>query len=358
MRTGGRLLLAAGALALLCAGAHAQSSLGIGNAEAGAPSSLGGPLGGLFNEVMRLQRLFFAALREALVAVRADGLGGGAAWLVALSFGYGVFHAAGPGHGKAVLSAYLLANERERRRGVLLSFAAAGVQALAALVVVGAGWFLLRGASYRMSDLATLLERLSYAGVALLGLWLLVRALRRATRGRLGLALPASRGGGGPGAALAFAGAGTFTDAARTAPARLRASPSLPREAVCERSAERCGCGRDHMVDPRLAGRGGWREGAATVLAIGLRPCAGAVVVLTFSLVNGLWLAGALAVAAMALGTAITVSAIALVVVTGKGGMLRLARARPGLGRIARALEIAGAALLLLIGLGLLRASL
>ena len=61
-----------------------------------------------------------------------------ATWtLMLLSFGYGVFHAAGPGHGKAVISAWLLATENELRRGVLISFMSAIIQALTAIVLVG-----------------------------------------------------------------------------------------------------------------------------------------------------------------------------------------------------------------------------
>jgi nickel/cobalt exporter len=52
--------------------------------------------------------------------------------LVAVSFLYGVFHAAGPGHGKAVISSYVLANGATVRRGITLSFLAAIVQAITA----------------------------------------------------------------------------------------------------------------------------------------------------------------------------------------------------------------------------------
>ena len=58
-----------------------------------------------------------------------------ASTLVGLSFAYGVFHAAGPGHGKAVISSYMLANEVALRRGVMLSFVSAFLQAATAIVV-------------------------------------------------------------------------------------------------------------------------------------------------------------------------------------------------------------------------------
>ena len=63
---------------------------------------------------------------------------GSAVWgLLGLSFLYGIFHAAGPGHGKAVISSYVVANEETWRRGVVLSFASALLQAFVAVAFVG-----------------------------------------------------------------------------------------------------------------------------------------------------------------------------------------------------------------------------
>ena len=99
---------------------------------------------------------------------------------------------------------------------------------------------------------------------------------------------------------------------------------------------------------------------ASAVLAIGLRPCSGAVVVLTFALVNGLYLGGLLSVFAMALGTAITVSTIAVIAVFAKGFASRLGdggRSRTGFALMS-ALEIAGALVMLVLGIGLFLGSL
>ena len=69
------------------------------------------------------------------------------AGMIGLSFAYGVFHAAGPGHGKAVISSYMLANEVALRRGIMLSFVSAFLQAATAIILMGIVFLALRGLS-------------------------------------------------------------------------------------------------------------------------------------------------------------------------------------------------------------------
>jgi nickel/cobalt exporter len=99
------------------------------------------------------------------------------------------------------------------------------------------------------------------------------------------------------------------------------------------------------------------REAWSAVVAVGLRPCSGALIVLTFSMLNGLWLAGIASAFAMALGTAITVSALATLAVMAKGAAIRLAGASMG-GAVGTTIELLGAATVFLLGLLLLAASL
>ncbi len=137
----------------------------------GGPS---GPFAGVFMEILAVQRQFFVDLRTGAGGAARRARAASSGWR-GLSFAYGVFHAAGPGHGKAVLSSYMLANEVALRRGIVLSFAAALVQALSACVVVALGWFALRGSGLSMTDLAFGLELGSYAMIALVGAWLFAR---------------------------------------------------------------------------------------------------------------------------------------------------------------------------------------
>ena len=100
--------------------------------------------------------------------------------LAALSFAYGVLHAAGPGHGKAVISSYVLADGRTVRRGILLAFLAALIQALSALVLVGVLVLVLRATGLQIRAMEAWLETASWALVALVGVWLLYYQLRSA----------------------------------------------------------------------------------------------------------------------------------------------------------------------------------
>ena len=118
-------------------------------------------------------------------------------------------------------------------------------------------------------------------------------------------------------------------------------------------------CGHSHAPDPSmLAEQFDWRTAWSAIAAVGMRPCSGALIILTFALLNGLYVGGVLSVLAMALGTAITVSALATLAVTAKNTAVRLARSDSAALRIHRVAEISGAALVFVLGLTLLGASL
>ena len=82
------------------------------------------------------------------------------------------------------------------------------------------------------------------------------------------------------------------------------------------------------------------------------------MIVLTFAFLNGLWLGGIASVLAMALGTAITVSVLATLAVTAKNVAVRFAGDGRAGNRVHAVIEIGGAALVMLLGLTLLSASL
>lgn len=330
------LLVAAYILTHFLARAHAQSSLGIGTNEAALPST--GLLAGLLDWVNVRQQEFYRALTGALKSMR-DG-GGGTWALVGLSFAYGVFHAAGPGHGKAVISSYMLANEVALRRGVMLSFVSAFLQAVTAILVMLAVFLALRGTAVSMTDATWFLEVASYALVTLFGAWLLWKKAGPRLAGLFGRR---------PAASLS------------AAHAHEHHHHHDHHHGHHHHAGETCAtCGHSHAPDPAMLSgdRFDWRTAWSAVAAVGLRPCSGALIVLTFAFLNGLWVAGILSVLAMAAGTAITVSALATIAVTGKNWAVALAGDGRMGNRVHAAIEIAGAALVFLLGLLLLTASL
>ena len=116
------------------------------------------PATGVVGWILTQQAMFYRALSGLIRAAKTDG---SAYWgLMGISFAYGIFHAAGPGHGKAVISSYLLANEETWRRGIILSFAAALLQALTAIVLVAVVAVLI-GATAKMMGEPSASSRLS-----------------------------------------------------------------------------------------------------------------------------------------------------------------------------------------------------
>ncbi len=344
----------AGLLLMGLAAAHAQSPLGIGTAE---PSfqPVGGPLAPLLAYVNYEQQSFYRALTGALKDMRQDPW---QLWtLIGLSFAYGVFHAAGPGHGKAVISSYMIANEIELRRGVVISFLSAFVQGVVAIALVCGAWLVLRGTGITLTKATQAMEIASFVMVILFGGWLLFRKLRS-----MAASMPPRQ------VEAATSGPVSMMLDWQDSSARTDASAFVFGEAQAEKAGHKfisgmaCEtCGQSHMPDPSMLGSENFsfREAWSAIIAVGLRPCSGALLVMTFSLLNGLYLGGILSVVAMSLGTAITVAILATLAVTAKGTAMRLAghgsRASTWVGN---GIEILGALLVIVMGALLLGASL
>ena len=93
--------------------------------------------------------------------------------------------------------------------------------------------------------------------------------------------------------------------------------------------------GHAHAPEPQeLTGRHWLRRGLAAIIAVGLRPCSGAIIVLVFALAQGLFWIGVASTFLMGIGTAITVAAIATLAVGARGLAGRLAKAKPGAGML------------------------
>jgi ABC-type nickel/cobalt efflux system permease component RcnA len=289
---------------------------------------------GIVGWLLAKQSEFYRQMSATIRAAKTDG---SAVWtLLFISFAYGIFHAAGPGHGKAVIASYLVANRETARRGIALSFASALMQSLVAILIVGISAWILNATAKTMCKAEGAIEIASYGLIALFGL------------------------------RLVWVKGGAFIRA-------LQATQPVPAIAGVPHDHHDHGhhhhdhahahdrvhdehCGHSHGPTPsELAGPGGWRRGFAAILTVGIRPCSGAILVLVFALAQGLFWAGIAATFLMGLGTAITVAAIAIVAVSAKDIAARLSAGRAGGGALfMRGIEFGAAGLVLLFGAGLL----
>ena len=234
-----------------------------------------------------------------------------AGWtLVFVSFLYGVFHAAGPGHGKVVISGWLVATQNDLKRGIAIAALSALFQALTAIIIVTALLALVGSAAGMARDVAGFLESASYLMIAGLGLYLIWTGLRRPA---VAVSAPAP----------VPAGVAMGADDGFRFELAEPMSASLPAGHV---HGPDCGCGHAHVpAAADLRGDWSWRRALSLALAVGLRPCSGALLVLLFSWGMGLYWAGILSTLAMGLGVFITISAIAALAVFAKGAALRFA---------------------------------
>ena len=298
---------------------------------------------GLIGWLLAKQSEFYRQMSATIRAAKTDG---SAVWtLLFISFAYGIFHAAGPGHGKAVIASYLVANRETARRGIVLSFASALMQSLVAILIVGISAWVLNATAKTMCKAEGAIEIASYALIALFGLRLVwvkgvgfIRALQSAQP------VPAIAGVPRHHHDHDHHDAHDHHDHAH-------AHHHHEHDHVHDEH-----CGHSHGPTPsELAGPGGWGRGFAAILTVGIRPCSGAILVLVFALAQGLFWAGIAATLLMGLGTAITVAAIAVVAVSAKDIAARLSAGRDGGGALfMRGIEFAAAGLVLLFGAGLL----
>jgi nickel/cobalt exporter len=291
-------------------------------------------IGGVVGWLLSKQSEFYREMSATIRAAKSDG---SAVWtLLGISFAYGIFHAAGPGHGKAVISSYLVANQETARRGIALSFASALMQSLVAVVIVAVCAWLLNATQKTMCGAEKAVEIASYALIAAFG-----ARLVWTKGGGFMRALQAQR----PVPALAAAGHDHGHDHDH------HHDDHHDHGHVHDEH-----CGHSHGPEPsELAGPGGWRRGLGAIFAVGVRPCSGAILVLVFALAQGLFWAGIAATFVMGLGTAITVATIAVIAVFAKDLAQRLSGASEGRGALVmRGIEFGAAGLVLLFGIGLL----
>ncbi len=201
---------------------------------------------GLTGTILAWQSKFHMELQAAAKALKTSD---SAFWTLAgASFAYGVFHAAGPGHGKAVLASYMIASETALRRGMVLAALAALLQGCVAIALVWAAAKLLGATALQMQGAANVIELASYGAIASLG------------------------------AVLVWKKGAAFWAALRPPPIAVMSGGGFYCEAVDSAHIHSASCGHLRAADPATLERGFFWSGAlGAVVAAGLRPCSGAI---------------------------------------------------------------------------------
>lgn len=197
--------------------------------------------------------------------------------LLLFSFVYGVLHALGPGHGKVVITTWLATHPSKLKPAIGLTLASSLLQGLVAILLVVVVLSLLALPARQLHLSGYWLEKGSYLLVGVLGLLLCWRALKRLRQ--------------------------------------LLHAPKFRAFTPHHIHHDNCGCGHQHLpTQSQLQNGGDWRARLVIVLSMGMRPCSGAIMVLLFSKVIGVFAWGVASALAMAAGTSLTISGLALLV--------------------------------------------
>ena len=241
----------------------------------------------LLHKVMLWQKDFNLQLSRSLNQLNQQHQEAGIT-LIFISFFYGIFHAVGPGHGKFILTSYLALEQSKLKQAVKISLASSIVQGLVAILLVSiiVVAFTLSRTYFNLT--LKWVERSSFMLMILLGFYWIYQALQ-------GIRSP-----------------------------KLQIRKIIPMQMSQEKTPlvayhvhdEHCGCGHKHLPSSvQMDQSTGWKSRLFLILSIGSRPCSGAILVLFLSYTLNIYLWGVLATLMMAVGTGITLTFFALIVV-------------------------------------------
>lgn len=197
--------------------------------------------------------------------------------LLIFSFLYGVLHALGPGHGKIVITTWLATHPSKLKSSIGLTLASSLLQGLVAIALVVVVLTVLQLPARQLHMSSFWLEKGSYALVGVLGVLLCWRAIKK----------------------LRW----------------LLRKPTFKAFTAHHVHDAHCGCGHQHLpTQEQLQSTDDWRARLMIILSMGMRPCSGAIMVLLFSKVIGVFSWGVVSALAMAAGTSLTITSLALLV--------------------------------------------
>ncbi|MHA2938868.1 nickel/cobalt transporter [Vibrio sp. RC27] len=267
------------------------------------------------------QREINAEIADLLYEAQTNPLVAGG-YLAGLSFLYGMFHSLGPGHGKVIVTTYLATHPTKVKTSLILTVVSALCQALVAIVLVS---ILVWGFSMSMravNETAMLFVSVSFALVAILGVLICWKATRKIYRSlspatfQIHAAMPLNN--------PSLAGqkpiiSNSVVKSSMLLNNDMTRSQTHVAQDNSHHHGETCGCGHQHVADADAINRASTlKEYIGIIATIGIRPCTGAIMVLLFANVVGLYWMGVVSAIVMAVGTAFTTSVIAILTLTGK----------------------------------------
>ncbi|MBE2896900.1 nickel/cobalt transporter [Pasteurellaceae bacterium HPA106] len=263
-------------------------------------------------QIMHWQRLFNQSISENLHLVRQSPAHAGG-YLVLVSFLYGVFHAVGPGHGKFIIASYLSANVMQIKKGIRLTLAASLLQGLVAILMTSIVVVALTLSSRYFKLTQVWMERASFAIMMIIGAYWLVsngKKLWRSLRPKTALHIKS----------LNIKRIDSPFQPLPTGAMALRKPPMSS-------TNDTCGCGHKHAPNAQeLAHASDWKSQLMIIFSIGLRPCSGAIFVLFLAYMLDLYPWGMLATMTMAVGTGLSLSGFACLVLFARQYAVKLGR--------------------------------
>lgn len=232
----------------------------------------------------------------------------GGLWLLTGAFFYGVLHAIGPGHGKFIVTTYLSTNKESESAARVVPFIGSllqGVSAILFVFILAVGFNL---ASGDLSESRWYVEKVSAVLIGGFGAWIVWHAIKSLKPRKL----------------------------------------SIRTLAPLHQHGPECGCGH-HGVG--IDTSSDWKTRLGVILAIGARPCSGAIMILLFSNALGIVTWGIAAVMTMAFGTALSIMGLSLAVRYARNRTAAIFAGEARLGWLVPALKIVGGVALMLFAL-------
>lgn len=269
-------------------------------ASSAAPVESGGvTIIPFLTDFMEFSRNFQKDLRDNMTTLAVDikeRQDYGAVFIILLfSFLYGIIHAIGPGHGKMIFSSYFISTDAKPAQGFIAGFLMAVIHASSASILVIVLFFIIKQfVLANFDDAQGVIQMISLGAIAAIGLFMLVKNIISAVKKKHS---------------------------------------------------------HSHKIEEALEKKADGKGIFFIAFASGIVPCPGAAMVLFFLLSMDLMGIGLLAVLAMSVGMALTISAIGVFVILARNGILKAFNKADSIReKIHTATEIGGSALLFLMG--------